>query len=169
VSSYVAAACIGKAECTIECVLGNHERICAGVNVSDPCGGVAKHLSVSVTCGAKDAESEEQSAHTSPPTTRERQSCRNEDPPIVGLAFRDLYPEKTARSSGVRAQTEAGSGMAAMDLAPRTLINDAQRVALGNMLAALVTNHNSTSSQLATVTGGIIDMAHLAPQLISHG
>ena len=149
VTREVLAACVGRSTCTVECTLAPHLRVCAGVNVSDPCGGVVKHLSVSVTCSASPAPS------PSPA-------------PIVGLAFRDLYPP-LGNNDPPQAQTEAGAGMAAMDFASEAVVDDHQRVALGDMLVALVANPNKSSTQKATVTGGIIDMTYLVPQLISHG
>ena len=153
VSSQVSARCLGQSECSVECDVIPHARICAGVNVSDPCGGVAKHLSVSMKCSA-----------TSKPALLATPVSGG---PITGLAFRDLYPP--VPTQGVQPQTEAASGMAAMDSAPASLISEKQRVALSDMLAALVVNHNSSSTSKVSITGGIIDMAHLAPVLIGHG
>lgn len=142
----VSAACLGRTSCTVECYpdATNHTRVCAGSTVADPCNGVPKSLSVSFVCSSGSSHS-----------------------PIVGLAFRDPYRPTPARGPPV--QTEAASGMAAMERAPATLIDERQRVALGDMLVSLVVNHNSSNPQRATVTGGVIDMAHLAPQLLRSG
>ena len=149
VSPQVAAACLGKPTCSIECdPVYPQKRVCAGTNVPDPCAGIAKTLSVSVECSMASPEL--------PPSTG----------PISGLAFRDLYPPASCQP---QAQTEAASGMAAMDLAPDWVVDEGQRAALAEMLAALAANRNASSSQKVTVTGGIIDMNHLAPELIRHG
>jgi hypothetical protein len=154
VSAEVAAACVGKSTCSVECDnIAGGKRICAGVNVKDPCSGVHKKLSVSVSCSS------------SVETTGEAAA-------IVGLAFRDIEWPESARP---QAQTEAGSGMAAMELASESLIDTAQRVALGKMLRSLVLNTSVSgtpepfTTDGATVTGGVIDMAHLAPELLNVG
>jgi hypothetical protein len=99
-----------------------------------------------------------------------------------GLAFRDLYPPNASHHKNTNnkpsAQVETASGMAAMD---RVLTSDTHghnrqttlgigenlRPALGDMLAALVTNVSST--QAATIDGGIVDLAHLARSLLRYG
>ena len=125
------------------------QRVCAGVNVSDPCGGVRKHISVAVSCSGG--------------------SVTLLDGAVVGPAFRDLYPPDP--SAGPQLQTEAASGLAAMDAAPASLISDELRAQLGDMLVqlALSRNHSSGSDARVAITGGIIDMAHLAPELLNHG
>ena len=151
VQSEVSAKCLGQSGCSVECVSVPEQRICAGVDVPDPCGGVHKHLSVSITCSGE-ATALHSYAHGRP---------------IVGPAFRDLYPPNP--SVGPQPQTEAASGLAAMDGAPASLIGQDLRVKLGNMLVALVENHNHSSAKKVALTGGIIDMAHLVPELFEHG
>jgi hypothetical protein len=148
VSNAVALACVGQSSCSVECSLSPGKRVCAGVDVHDPCNGIAKHLSVSVRCSGTPTPS---------PSG------------ITGLAFRDSYPPVTAAASHrtnnpPAAQTEAAAGLAAMDV---VLTDEKERAAMGSMMAAMVTN--VSSNQTATVTGGIIDTAHLAPALISFG
>ena len=139
VRSPVSAMCVGQSQCVVECDLSPGKRLCAGVSVHDPCGGVAKDLSVSVRC----------STEPGAPAPG----------PLVGLAFQDLHGRishgPAVPGAGVQPQTEAASGMAAMDLAPASLIDEAQREDLGNMLVALVVNHSAASTQKATITGGI--------------
>ena len=169
VSPAVAAACLGKPACSIECdPVYPKKRVCAGASVPDPCGGVVKRLSVSVACAAAVPPSlSPQPPHSAGPLPLSPQPPHSATAgPIAGLAFRDLDPPASCQP---QAQTEAASGMAAMDLAPVWVITEAQRAGLGEMLAALATNHNGSSPQTVTVTGGIIDMNHLAPELIRHG
>jgi hypothetical protein len=149
IRSQVSAKCLGQSECSVECGTVLKKRNCAGVDVPDPCGGVHKHLSVSVGCSGDTAAQLEG------------------DGAIIGPAFRDLYPPDPA--VGPQPQTEAASGLAAMDAAPASLIGEHLRVQLGNMLVALVENHNRSSSRKVAITGGILDMAHLVPELIKHG
>ena len=60
--------------------------------------------------------------------------------------------------------------MAAMDLAAESIIDAPQRAALGDMLVALLKPHNTSDPlQKVAITGGIIDMSHLAPELIKYG
>jgi hypothetical protein len=104
--------------------------------------------------------------------------------PFSGLAFRDLYPPVNAThhknfNNMPSAQVEAASGMAAMDHVlttsgtqryPRQNLpgaGEGLRPALASMLAALVTN--ISSSQAATIDGGIVDLAHLARSLLRYG
>ena len=157
----VSATCVGKAECSVECEpRPPGKRICAGVDVQDPCEGVHKHLSVSIQCsaGLEAAKSESM-------------SVSNDDGgsavATLGPAFSDPYPPNYG--AGPQKQTEAASGLAAMEAAPKSLINDDLRVKLGNTLVALVQNHNQSLAKKVVITGGIIDMAHLVPQLILHG
>ena len=42
-------------------------------------------------------------------------------------------------------------------------------VVVHQLLVALVENHNRSSSRKVAITGGILDMAHLVPELIKHG
>mgnify|MGYP001315923347 CR=1 FL=1 len=140
VAAQVAAACVGQRSCAIECRAVPHERLCAGANVSDPCPGVRKQLAVVVACSG-------------PPPA-----------PVTGLAYRDPHAPSVVHgqaNSPPALQTEAAAGMAAMDA--YTEHTPAQRAALGHMLAALVLNGS------AVVTGGVIDMAHLAPALVAYG
>ena len=156
VSSEVAAACVGRSSCSVECApFAGQKRICAGVNVNDPCHKVQKHLSVAVSC-------------SSSPPVREKKGES-----IVGLAFRDVEVPEEKRP---QAQTEAAAGMAAMELAPESVIDSTQRIALGKMLVALVLNTSATGPNFPfttdggpTITGGVIDMAHLAPELLNLG
>lgn len=142
VSTQVAAACVGKSQCSVECYAEPPDlRICAGANVSDPCSGVQKHLSVSVQC-------------STPPGPK---------PPAAGLAFHDPNPPPGNRI--VQQQTEAAAGLAVMDA---VLTNDTNlREELASTLGALVTD--VSPNQTATVTGGIIDMSHLASDLMLFG
>ena len=145
VRDQVSAKCVGQRQCSIECKPERPDkRICAGINVTDPCSGVHKYLSVSVDCAGDEKLQ-----------------------PATGPAFRDLYPPDPA--VGPQPQTEAASGLAAMKAAGTSLIDDSLRTSLGNMLAALVTNHNKSSGSKVTITGGIIDMAHLVPELLNYG
>ena len=141
----LAAACVGLPQCTVECDSVPHQRICAGTNVSDPCGGTQKHLSVSVACSGP--------APPPPPPP---------PAPTVGLSFHDLDPPPGKPL--VQTQTEAAAGLAAMEVA---LTDDSQRAALASTLAALVTSQRANQS--ATVTGGVIDMSYLAPMLVRFG
>lgn len=153
VSHEVSKICVGRSACSVECVARvPHLRICAGANVNDPCQGISKQLAVSATCTPSPSPSPSPSPFP--------------NKPIVGLAFRDLYPPA---QNGPQAQTEAASGMAAMNLAPDSLISNVQRAALGDMLAALVINHTAANPKAVVYTGGIIDMSHLAPELIEYG
>lgn len=159
----VSARCVGKAECSVECEpLPPGKRICAGVDVHDPCEGVHKHLSVSIQCSV---------GGTSTLLEAQRESMSVDDGgsavATLGPAFSDPYPPN--HGAGPQKQTEAASGLAAMEAAPKSLINDDLRVQLGNTLVALVRNHNHSLAKKVTITGGIIDMAHLVPQLILHG
>ena len=157
VSSAVAAACVGKPTCTVECYAARTssgpERLCAGVNFSDPCAGVAKTLSVSIACST---------APTSPSPSPAPNHQRT-----AGLAYHDPYPP----GETVQPQTEAAAGLAAMDAASTSIVDEPNRVILADTLAALVVNHNRTTArtQKVTYTGGVIDMSHLAPELIKHG
>lgn len=149
VSHAVVAACVGHRNCSIECVAIPHQRLCAGVNFTDPCPGIEKHLSVSVVCDG-----------TPPPPST----------PITGLAFSDPYPPasfQTRTNHKPSLQTESASGMAAMAVAPMNLLSDAQRADLGDFLASLVLN--VSMAQVASITGGVIDMNHLAPELVRYG
>jgi hypothetical protein len=89
--------------------------------------------------------------------------------PQSGLAFRDPYPPTANRNVPPALQTETAAGIAAMDRASADILRPKDRVALGAMLAELVLNTNASDPQRATVTGGIIDLAHLVPVLIAHG
>jgi hypothetical protein len=90
--------------------------------------------------------------------------------PFSGLAFRDLYPPNTTHHGKHNlppsAQAEAAAGMAAMDVSLGAQGHDL-RPALGDMLASLVANMSST--QTATIDGGVVDMAHLARSLLRYG
>ena len=103
-------------------------------------------------------------------------------PPFSGVAFRDLNPPNVTHHGKPNnlpsAQAESAAGMAAMDcvLTSDTQVYSRQnapdigkdvRPALGDMLAALVTNISRT--QAATIDGGIVDLAHLARSLLRYG
>eukprot|EP01044_Picomonas_judraskeda_P017230 COSAG03_NODE_3203_length_2145_cov_1.127504_2_plen_276_part_00 len=95
IRSEVSALCLGQVECSVECELIPGKRVCAGVDVHDPCSGVHKHLFVSLQCSAD--------------STSESIGTRREDLPlssgaIVGPAFSDPYPP--TRGSGPQPQTE---------------------------------------------------------------
>ena len=156
----VSAVCLGQTECSVECELVPHKRVCAGVNISDPCSGVPKSLSVSVECSARDKSTAAEPG---------RETLSDSDNPISGPTFSDPYPPKPG--DGPQLQTEAVSGLAAMKMAPTSLITDELRVELGNTLVELVKSHNHSVGSLGkvSITGGIIDMAHLVPVLIQHG
>eukprot|EP01043_Picozoa_sp_COSAG02_P038649 COSAG02_NODE_2996_length_7581_cov_35.324111_5_plen_340_part_00 len=160
----VSAMCVGKAECSVECEPHPPgKRICAGVDVHDPCEGVHKHLSVSIQCSAGGSS-------TLLEANRETMSVADDRGSAVatlGPAFSDPHP--LHYGAGSQEQTEAASSLAAMEAAPKSLINDDLRVQLGNTLVALVQNHNHSLAKKVDITGGIIDMAHLVPQLILHG
>ena len=78
----VASMCEGRSACEVECLPIPHQRICANVSVNDPCPGVEKGLSVSVTCS---------NATDPSPSTSTGLSGREA---VVGLAFRDIGPVK---------------------------------------------------------------------------
>ena len=156
IRSHVAAKCVGESQCSVECEATVGKRVCAGVDVSDPCSGVPKHLSVAVNCSASESAADAAAATTLLPEAA-----------IVGPAFHDPYPPDP--SLGPQLQTEAASGLAAMDAAPTSLISDGLRVELGRMMVQLAINRNRSSPAHVAITGGIIDMAHLAPELLNHG
>ncbi len=89
--------------------------------------------------------------------------------PQRGLAFRDPYPPTANKNTPPALQTETAAGIAAMDRVAADILSPEDWVALGAMLAELVLNTNTSDPQRATITGGIIDLAHLAPELIAHG
>jgi hypothetical protein len=146
VRSQVEKLCLGQSECSVECKVVPGKRICAGIDVRDPCLGVHKDLSVSIKCSGNATVSNTSSV-----------SPLDDDGAVVGPAFRDLYPPHISR--GPQLQTEAASGLAAMDRT--SLIDDGLRVKLGNTLVQLVINHNRSSTTNVAITGGIIDMVPL--------
>ena len=111
IRSEVSGLCLGQAECSVECEVIPGKRICAGVDVHDPCGGIHKHLFVSIQCSADG-------------TSESINTWRDGLPldAIVGPAFSDPYPPN--RGSGPQPQTEAASGLAAMEAASTALITD---------------------------------------------
>jgi hypothetical protein len=92
-----------------------------------------------------------------------------------GMIFHDPYPPingsmrhgQLMLNHPPERQTETAAGMVAMDNALDTNAHQPLRAALGDAMAELVLN--ITSNQTATVTGGMIDTAHLGHALVKFG